>query len=95
MTCAAAGKHRISYFGANEDIYTSQQIIRTDLNKAAVTINEIFRKSVSYPTLGWNELDDFHRQSKIAAADHLLMKTRILLQDETITELSSSAVKGI
>ena len=83
----------ISYFGANEDIYTSQQIIRTDLNKAAVTINEIFRRSVSYPTLSWNELDDLHRQSKIAAADHLLMKTRILLNDETITELTASAVK--
>lgn len=83
----------ISYFGANEDIYTSQQIIRTDLNKAAVTINEIFRKSVSYPTLRWDELDDLHRQSKIAAADHLLMKTRILLHDETITVLTSSAVK--
>ena len=83
----------ISYFGANEDIYTSQQIIRTDLNKAAVTINEIFRRSVSYPTLSWNELDDLHRQSKIAAADHLVMKTRILLNDETITELTASAVK--
>lgn len=83
----------ISCFGANEDIYTSQQIIRTDLNKAAVMINELFRRSVSYPTLTWNELDDFHRQSKIAAADHLLMKTRILLNDETITELTASAVK--
>lgn len=83
----------ISYFGANEDIYTSQQIIRTDLNKAAVTINELFCRSVSYPTLTWNELDDFHRQSKIAAADHLLMKTRILLEDETITELNASILK--
>ena len=45
-------------------------------------INDIFRRSVSYPTLGWNELDDLHRQSKIVAADHLLMKTRILLEDE-------------
>lgn len=83
----------ISYFGTNEDIYTSQQIIRTDLNKAAVMINDIFRKSVSYPTLSWDELDDLHRQSKIAAADHLLMKARILLKDETITELTAPVVK--
>ncbi|MCM1121158.1 MAG: ion channel [Eubacterium sp.] len=83
----------LSYFGANEDIYTSQQIIRTDLNKAAVMINEIFCRSVSYPTLSWNELDDFHRQSKIVAADHLLMKTRILLEDETITELTAATAK--
>lgn len=83
----------ISYFGTNEDIYTTQQIIRTDLNRAAVMINEIFRRSVSYPTLSWNELDYLHRQSKISAADHLLMKTRILLGDETITELTASIVK--
>lgn len=56
-------------------------------------INEIFRRSVSYPTLSWEELDDLHRQSKITAADHLLMKTRILLEDESITELRASAVK--
>ncbi|MCI9531649.1 MAG: hypothetical protein HFH38_07855 [Lachnospiraceae bacterium] len=83
----------ISCFGANEDIYTTQQIIRTDLNKAAIIINEIFRMSVSYPTLDWNQLDDLHQQSKIAAADHLLMKTRILLQDETITDTTAFAVK--
>lgn len=83
----------VSYFGANEDIYTSQQIIRTDLNKAAIMINEIFCRSVTYPTRSWEELDDLHRQSKIVAADHLLMKTRILLEDGSITELTASAVK--
>ena len=83
----------VSYFRTNEEIYTPQQIIRTGLNKAAVMINELFRRSVSYPTLDWNELDDLHRQSKIVAADHLLMKTRILLRDETITELTADAVK--
>ena len=59
----------------------------------AVMINEIFRKSVSYPTRTWEELDDLHRQSKIVAADHLLMKTRILLEDESITELTAAAVR--
>ncbi len=83
----------VSYFGTNEEIYTSQQIIRTELNKAAIMINELFRRSVSYPTLDWEELDDLHQQSKIVAADHLLMKTRILLCDETITELTASAVQ--
>ena len=83
----------VSYFGTNEEIYTPDQIMRTTLNKAAITINEIFCKSVSYPTLTWEELDDFHRESKIAAADHLLMKIRILLKDETITELSSEIIE--
>lgn len=78
----------VSYFGANEEIYTPDQIMRTTLNRAAIMINELFRKSVSYPTLRWEELDDLHRESKISAADHLLMKIRILLKDETITEVT-------
>ncbi len=83
----------VTYFGTNEEIYTPDQIMRTKLNQAAITINEIFCKSVSYPTLSWEELDDFHRESKIAAADHLLMKVRILLQDETITELTPMIIE--
>lgn len=83
----------VSYFGTNEEIYTPKQIMRTALNQAAITINEIFCRSVSYPTLSWEELDDFHRESKISAADHLLMKIRILLKDETITEFTSDIVK--
>lgn len=80
----------VSYFGTNEEIYTLRNIMRTDLNRAAIAINDIFRRSVSYPTLDWNELDDFHRQSKIVAADHLHMKVRVLLEDESITGLSPS-----
>lgn len=83
----------ISCFGTNAEIYTPNQIMRTALNSAAVTINEIFRRSVSYPTLSWEDLDDFHRESKISAADHLLMKIRILLKDETITEFTPSIVE--
>ncbi|MCI9123228.1 MAG: hypothetical protein HFH35_03970 [Eubacterium sp.] len=83
----------VAYFGTNEEIYTPNQIMRTALNQAAVTINEIFCRSVSYPTLSWEQLDDFHRESKISAADHLLMKIRILLKDETITELTPATVE--
>lgn len=83
----------VSYFGTNEEIYTPNQIMRTGLNKAAIMINELFRGSVSYPTYSWEELDDLHRESKIAAADHILMKIRVLLKDETITELTSGTVE--
>lgn len=83
----------VSYFGTNEEIYTPNQIMRTGLNKAAIMINELFRSSVSYPTYSWEELDDLHRESKIAAADHILMKIRVLLKDETITELTSGTVE--
>lgn len=83
----------VSYFGTNEEIYTPDQIMRTALNRAAITINDIFCRSVSYPTRTWDELDDFHRQSKIAAADHILMKIRILLKDETLTELTPEIIQ--
>lgn len=83
----------VSYFGTNEEIYTPNQIMRTALNQAAIQINEIFRKSVDYPTLSWERLDDFHRESKISAADHLLTKIRILLKDETITAYTEETVK--
>ncbi|MDE6984033.1 MAG: hypothetical protein K2O99_05775 [Lachnospiraceae bacterium] len=78
----------VTYFGTNEEIYTPNQIMRTALNKAAITINELFCRAVSYPTKTWDELDAFHRESTIAAADPLLMKIRVLLNDETITELT-------
>lgn len=83
----------VSFFGANEDTYTPNQIMRTTLNKAAVKINELFCKSVSYPTLSWEDLDSIHRESKISAADHILMKIRILLKDETITDVTSDVIQ--
>lgn len=83
----------VSYFGADEEIYTPMQIMRTSLNNAAMIINEIFRRSVDYPTLSWEHLDDLHRQSKIAAADHMLMKIRLLLDDETITDYSAPIIQ--
>lgn len=82
----------VSYFGTDEDIYTPDQVMRTSLDKAAIKINEIFCRSVSYPTLSWEELDDFHRESKRTAADHLLMKIRILLKDEKITGFTDDTV---
>lgn len=78
----------VSCFGCDEDIYTTDQILRTKLNDAAIHMNDIFRKSVSYKTLTWDELDDFHKQSKITAADHMLIKVRLLLRDESIVSLS-------
>lgn len=84
----------VSYFGANEEIYTPDQIMRTTLNEAAVAINELFRQSVSYPTLSWDDLDAIHRESKISAADHILMKIRILLNDETLTEVTPAIIRA-
>ena len=83
----------IHCFGATEEIYTLRNIMRADLNRAAIAINDLFRRDAPFPTLDWDELDDFLRQSKIVAADHLRMKVRFLLEDEALTDLSLADVE--
>lgn len=74
----------VAYFGTIEQIYTMDQIVRTRLNYAAILMNDLYRNSVEN-SLDWDELSDQLKQSKIAAADHLLMKVRILLNDRSIS----------
>lgn len=69
---------RVRYFGTNDQIFTVNQIIRTRLNDAARMMNDLYRRSVT-DSLDWDDLGDRLRQSKIAAADHLFMKVRVLL----------------
>ena len=76
----------VRVFGTNEKIFTVNQIVRTRLNDAARTMNDLYRRSVE-KSLDWEELDDRLRQSKIAAADHLLMKVRILLKTGKAVDL--------
>lgn len=79
----------INYFGAYDQIFTSKQIVRTELNNAAMAMNELYRNSTDHQTIAWEDLDDFLRQSKIAAADHLLMKARILMRNDDIHILTA------
>ena len=81
----------VNFFGTNEEIYTANQIIKTRLNTAAVVMNNLYRESVAGPTLTWDELDDLLKQSKIAAADHLYIKLRILLGVEDTLELNEAS----
>lgn len=76
----------ITYFGTNEQIFTVNQIVRERLNEAAVLMNDLYRRSVPV-SLDWDDLSDRLKQSKIAAADHLLMKVRYLLGDRTISSV--------
>ena len=76
----------VSIFGTNEQIYTVNQIIRTRLNDAARLVNDMYRRSVEN-SLDWDELDEQLRQSKIATADHLITKIRVLLGNRAISDL--------
>ena len=78
----------VNYFGTDEQIYTAREILKTTLNEAAIAVNELYRKNAKGKTLDWNKLDDFLKESKIAQADHVLMKMRFLLKDNSISKIS-------
>lgn len=77
----------VNYFGTDEQIYTAREILRTSLNEAAIAVNELYRKTKTGNTLEWRQLDDFLKESKIAQADHVLIKMRLLLQDNSINAI--------
>lgn len=78
----------VDYFGTDEQIYNAREILRTTLNEAAIAVNELYRKNAKGKTLDWNRLDDFLKESKIAQADHVLVKMRLLLNDNHVNRVS-------
>ncbi|MDO4615884.1 MAG: ion channel [Lachnospiraceae bacterium] len=79
----------VDYFGTDEQIYTAREVLKTALNEAAIAVNELYRKTKPGKTLEWRQLDDFLKESKIAQADHVLIKMRILLDYAYIREVDS------
>jgi hypothetical protein len=78
---------KISCFGSSKDIFTMRAFVRDDINRLAVTLNDIYNEG-SGKTGGWSDLSDHLKRSNIAAADHMIVKVRYLLDDDSITELT-------
>ena len=57
------------------------------LNRQAVTVNDLYNEGAARPT-EWRDLGWFLRESNVAAADHLIVKIRYLLGDESLTEVT-------
>lgn len=76
-------------FGSDAELFTSQLVLRTQLNHIAREMHEIYRRSTGGFAPAWEELSDFLHRSNIAAADHLLTKIRILLADDAITDYTA------
>ena len=74
-------------FGEKVSFLTPENVMKEDLNRRAMLMNDIYNAGSPTPVT-WHELSPFLRQSNIAAADHLLVKGRYLLQDETLTTLT-------
>ncbi|MBQ6450701.1 MAG: hypothetical protein IJJ29_02125 [Solobacterium sp.] len=73
-------------FGTLEEIWTPELVMRTKLNQTAMRLHEIYRRESGNKAKPWQELSSFTRRSNLASADHLPVKIRILLHDETIRE---------
>ncbi|MBR4905353.1 MAG: hypothetical protein IKZ44_00685 [Clostridia bacterium] len=71
-------------FGCSEEIFTPELVMRRELNKTAVLLNEIYNRSAGGRAKDWNALGSFKRRSNIASAEHLRIKVRILLGEDAL-----------
>ena len=67
-------------FGAPEEIYSAELVMKHRLSQTAIRLNDLYRASAPNAP-AWNELSWFIRRSNLASADHLETKIRILLPD--------------
>ena len=74
-------------FGERSRSMRPEFVMKDELNRQARLMNAIYNEGSAKP-VQWKELSPFLRQSNIAAADHLIVKARFLLREETLTELS-------
>ncbi len=77
----------IRCFGGSSTVFAMRSIVRNDINKLALTLHNIYNEGSENPA-GWEDLSDHMKRSNIAAADHMIVKVRYLLDDDSITELT-------
>ena len=78
----------IKSFGGLSESFTPEFVMKDEVNRRAILMNDIYNEGAEHP-VSWRDLSPFLRQSNIAAADHLIVKARYLLEDESLTELSA------
>lgn len=81
------GDSRCRTFGDDERVLSPHMVIKDHLNRTAVLLNDLYSSKVG-GGCSFSELSEFHRQSNIAAADHLPAKVRMLLKGEEMDELT-------
>ena len=78
---------RCRSFGGDVRLMNREMVMQEKLNRMAIMLNDFYRNKTGGGST-WTELSEFHRQSNIAAADHLLTKIRLLLPQENITQVT-------
>ena len=63
-------------FGGSAGVLTRENVLQDEMNRLARAMHERYRRENGGPA--WEELSGFIRESNGAAADHLLMKARLL-----------------
>lgn len=79
---------RIVPFGMAQQLYTPENVIHDKLNETAMTIHALYCAQNPQYAQPWDTLHMHAKASNIAAADHLLTKLQILLNDRSITEIT-------
>ena len=77
----------INGFGSNSTTFTVRSFIRDDINRLAATLNSIYNEGSDKNT-GWDDLSDHLKLSNIYAADHMIVKIRYLLDNDSIKEIT-------
>ena len=76
-------------FGGDDEIFNTHMVMGTDAVKTAKALHNQYLQSTGSSGPAWEELSVFTRKSNIAVADHIQTKIRILLEDDTITDINS------
>ena len=76
-------------FGTLTQTYTAELVMGEKRNQAAKMLHQIYRDSTGGTAPQWEQLSEFQRRSNVAAADHMLTKIRILLEDDTVSEVTA------
>ena len=78
-------------FGTEEELFSTELVMGTKLNKIAMLMNEIYCRTMGGSTSNWLDLSEFAKQSNIAAAEHLLVKVQILLGDDVRGKITKAS----
>lgn len=76
-------------FGMDQTVFTAENVMASRLMEMARTMHSIYREATGGKAPLWRELDGFTQRSNMAAADHLPVKIRLLLEAEDITEITA------
>lgn len=82
-------------FGHLNEIYTPALVMQDIRSELAKKMHELYQKSGVKETPSWKNLTEFQKQSNIAAADHILVKCRILLGDKKFDTLGKRGLKPV